>query len=226
MTPEASRPWPRGLRRPAAADYVGVGVTKFDDWVARGLMPAPKRQDGVVVWDRLALDAAFDDLPSEGESRGGAVPHDEARGAVKHSGSRPTAAKPLRVSRRDEAWQALRDAIAAAQALPDDVPWRKLDCCLTGRARGEFEFHAPRCKAPPGGVGKIVQPAVVRELRCCAGQAKDGEVFHARGCKERAGAGSAAGVKWPQPLLCCGGQTWANRAFHTLPCKVFDGLVR
>jgi hypothetical protein len=76
MTPESQRPWPRGLRREAAAAYIGVGTTKFDDWVARGLMPKPKRQDGVVVWDRLALDAAFDDLPSEGESRRGAERRD------------------------------------------------------------------------------------------------------------------------------------------------------
>lgn len=26
-------------------------------------MPAPKQQDGVVVWDRIGLDAAFDALP-------------------------------------------------------------------------------------------------------------------------------------------------------------------
>ena len=54
---------PRGLRRSSAAAYVGVSATKFDDWVARGLMPQPKRVDGIVVWDRLEIDAAFDDLP-------------------------------------------------------------------------------------------------------------------------------------------------------------------
>jgi predicted DNA-binding transcriptional regulator AlpA len=56
---------PRGLRRDVAAAYVGVSLSKFDDWVSRGLMPRPKRQDGVIVWDRLALDAAFEDLPSD-----------------------------------------------------------------------------------------------------------------------------------------------------------------
>lgn len=56
---------PRGLRREDAARYVGVGVTKFDAWVQSGRMPKPKRVDGCVVWDRRALDSAFDDLPTE-----------------------------------------------------------------------------------------------------------------------------------------------------------------
>lgn len=53
---------PRGLRREDAAAYVGVSTTKFDEWVDRHVMPAPKRIDRVVVWDRLELDAAFDAL--------------------------------------------------------------------------------------------------------------------------------------------------------------------
>lgn len=53
----------RGLRREDAAAYVGVSPTKFDEWVRRGLMPQPKRQDSVVVWDRLLLDRAFEALP-------------------------------------------------------------------------------------------------------------------------------------------------------------------
>jgi predicted DNA-binding transcriptional regulator AlpA len=54
---------PRGLRRPDAASYVGVSPTKFDEWVSRGVMPSPKRLDGVVIWDLRTLDAAFDALP-------------------------------------------------------------------------------------------------------------------------------------------------------------------
>jgi hypothetical protein len=56
---------PRGLHRPDAATYVGVSPAKFDQWVERGIMPKPKRQDSVVVWDRLSLDAAFLDLPGD-----------------------------------------------------------------------------------------------------------------------------------------------------------------
>jgi hypothetical protein len=54
---------PRGLRRQTAAYYVGVSPTKFDEWVAQGLMPQPKQEGGVVVWDRLNLDIAFGELP-------------------------------------------------------------------------------------------------------------------------------------------------------------------
>lgn len=50
---------PRGLSRVQAAEYVGVGATKFDELVADGRMPRPKRIDGRTVWDRIKLDAAF-----------------------------------------------------------------------------------------------------------------------------------------------------------------------
>lgn len=55
--------WPRGMRRDDAAAYLGISTRKFDEWVASGLMPAPKRPDGVVVWDRYRLDQAFESLP-------------------------------------------------------------------------------------------------------------------------------------------------------------------
>lgn len=60
---------PRGMSRHEAARYVGVGATKFDELVKDGRMPKPKRIDGRVVWDRIALDAAFSDLPSDGPNR-------------------------------------------------------------------------------------------------------------------------------------------------------------
>lgn len=56
---------PRGMSRDEAARYIGVGTTKFDEMVADRRMPKPKKIDGRVVWDRIALDAAFTDLPSE-----------------------------------------------------------------------------------------------------------------------------------------------------------------
>lgn len=56
---------PRGMDREEAARYVGVGVTKFDQMVADGRMPKPKKVDGRVIWDRLRIDAAFTDLPEE-----------------------------------------------------------------------------------------------------------------------------------------------------------------
>lgn len=57
---------PRGLSREEAARYVGVGPTKFDELVADRRMPRPKRIDGRVVWDRLALDAAFSEIGEPG----------------------------------------------------------------------------------------------------------------------------------------------------------------
>lgn len=54
---------PRGLGRPAAAEYIGVGVGLFDEMVADGRMPAPRPINSRKVWDRLELDAAFSALP-------------------------------------------------------------------------------------------------------------------------------------------------------------------
>ena len=56
---------PRGMSRDEAARYVGVGATKFDEMVADGRMPKPKRVDGRVIWDRLKIEAAFTDLPDD-----------------------------------------------------------------------------------------------------------------------------------------------------------------
>ncbi|HKM74503.1 MAG TPA: hypothetical protein VJX94_31330, partial [Stellaceae bacterium] len=57
--------------RVQAAEYIGVGVTKFDEMVGDGRMARPKRIDGRIVWDRVKLDEAFDALDDE------AVPKNE-----------------------------------------------------------------------------------------------------------------------------------------------------
>ena len=70
MTREAVLPIPlapRLVRRINAAAYIGTSPTKFDELVRDGRMPRPKRIDGRVVWDVRELDAAVDDLPSDGE---------------------------------------------------------------------------------------------------------------------------------------------------------------
>ena len=56
---------PCGLSRVQSAAFVGVGTTKFDEMVADGRMPKPKRVDGRNIWDRLALDEDFAALPSD-----------------------------------------------------------------------------------------------------------------------------------------------------------------
>lgn len=53
---------PRGLKRPEAARYIGIGVTKFDELVTDGSMPQPRIIGARKVWDVRELDAAFDDL--------------------------------------------------------------------------------------------------------------------------------------------------------------------
>ena len=55
----------RGLSRTESAVYIGVSTRKFDEMVADGRMPKAKAIDARRVWDILALDAAFDALPSE-----------------------------------------------------------------------------------------------------------------------------------------------------------------
>jgi predicted DNA-binding transcriptional regulator AlpA len=60
----------RGLRREEAAAYLGFSARKFDELIADGRMPKPKRIDGVVVWDIHRLDLAFDALPEEGGDGG------------------------------------------------------------------------------------------------------------------------------------------------------------
>lgn len=56
---------PRGLSREEAARYVGVGATLFDEMVADGRMPKPKRANSRTLWDRVQLDAYFSDLPGD-----------------------------------------------------------------------------------------------------------------------------------------------------------------
>jgi len=55
----------RGLSRVDAAAYVGCGPTKFDEMVADGRMPPPRRIDGRKIWDVVELDASFNDLPRD-----------------------------------------------------------------------------------------------------------------------------------------------------------------
>lgn len=66
LTPDPVAWPPRGLSRDLAARYIGVGVTEFDEMVADGRMPMPRRIGGRRVWDRFSIDAAFDALSEDG----------------------------------------------------------------------------------------------------------------------------------------------------------------
>lgn len=59
---------PRGLSRVEAAAYIGVSAGTFDELVASGHMPGPKRLRARKIWDRHALDAAFAALPDNEEA--------------------------------------------------------------------------------------------------------------------------------------------------------------
>jgi predicted DNA-binding transcriptional regulator AlpA len=56
---------PRGLSRETAAEYIDVSPSKFDEMVADGRMPKPKRIDARRVWDRTKVDKAFTALPGD-----------------------------------------------------------------------------------------------------------------------------------------------------------------
>jgi len=51
------------MSRVEAADYIGVSPSLFDGMVKDGRMPGPKLINTRTVWDRFALDRAFEALP-------------------------------------------------------------------------------------------------------------------------------------------------------------------
>ena len=55
-----------GLNRDEAAEYLGVSPNLFDDMVADGRMPEPKRINSRNVWSRRLLEQHFDKLPERG----------------------------------------------------------------------------------------------------------------------------------------------------------------
>ncbi len=64
-----------GLSRTESAQYIGVGVSLFDEMVADGRMPPPKQINSRKVWPRTRFDEAFAELPdaSQDEECGGAT---------------------------------------------------------------------------------------------------------------------------------------------------------
>jgi predicted DNA-binding transcriptional regulator AlpA len=59
---------PRGMRADRAAAYLDMSKTTFLDLVKEGVMPKPVRRGRIVRWDRLDLDAAFDDMKEVGRA--------------------------------------------------------------------------------------------------------------------------------------------------------------
>jgi hypothetical protein len=58
---------PRAMRADRSAAYLSVSTTKFLEWAEQGKMPKGTRVDGVVLWDRLALDLAFEALLADSD---------------------------------------------------------------------------------------------------------------------------------------------------------------
>jgi hypothetical protein len=56
---------PRLIGREASAAFFGISPTKFDEMVADGRAPKPKRIDGRKLWCVRALNAAADALPDD-----------------------------------------------------------------------------------------------------------------------------------------------------------------
>jgi hypothetical protein len=54
---------PRAMKAERAAAYLDMSRTKFLELVESDRLPKPKVIDGIRIWDRLALDAAFNDFP-------------------------------------------------------------------------------------------------------------------------------------------------------------------
>jgi hypothetical protein len=55
----------RGLNREEAAEYVGIGVTMFDELVGEGTLPQPIHLRSRKVWDIKVLDLALDRLSAQ-----------------------------------------------------------------------------------------------------------------------------------------------------------------
>lgn len=58
---------PRAMKAERAAAYLDMSRSKFLELVEAKRLPKPKIIDGIRVWDRLALDAAFNDFPDRGD---------------------------------------------------------------------------------------------------------------------------------------------------------------
>jgi predicted DNA-binding transcriptional regulator AlpA len=63
---------PRAMKAERAAAYLDMSRSKFLELVEEGRLPKPKIIDGLRVWDRLAIDAAFNVFPDRdhGDSLG------------------------------------------------------------------------------------------------------------------------------------------------------------
>lgn len=60
---------PRAFRAERAAAYLAMSTSTFLKLVEDGVMPAGVKVSGMTMWDRLELDAAFENLKTEAAAR-------------------------------------------------------------------------------------------------------------------------------------------------------------
>jgi predicted DNA-binding transcriptional regulator AlpA len=58
---------PRAMRADRAAAYLSMSTSNFHRLVEEGLMPKAVKIKGIVTWDRLELDVAFDSFKNDDE---------------------------------------------------------------------------------------------------------------------------------------------------------------
>jgi len=61
---------PRMMRRERAAAYLDISPAQLDRLVADGILPKPAKIKNVIMWDRVDLDAAMDDIKALGAEAG------------------------------------------------------------------------------------------------------------------------------------------------------------
>jgi predicted DNA-binding transcriptional regulator AlpA len=58
---------PRAMKAERAAAYLDMSRSKFLELVEQGRLPKPKVIDGIRVWDRLAIETAFNNFPDHND---------------------------------------------------------------------------------------------------------------------------------------------------------------
>ena len=58
---------PRAMRADRAAAYLSISRSKFLALVEQGKLPKPVHIDSLALWDRLALELAFEQMTADNE---------------------------------------------------------------------------------------------------------------------------------------------------------------
>jgi predicted DNA-binding transcriptional regulator AlpA len=58
---------PRAMRAERAAAYLSISRSKFLELVEQGKLPKPVHIDSLALWDRLALELAFEQMTSDND---------------------------------------------------------------------------------------------------------------------------------------------------------------